>query len=68
MLSNKEFTWDGMGLTDLSPVCGPSERISVLKVDAAIGKMKQGKSDCPIVQQGWCRRCSRLQVKLVHCG
>ena len=28
-------------------MCGPSERISVLEVDAAIGKMKQGKSGGP---------------------
>ena len=34
-------------LTNSSPVCGPSERISVLEVDAAIGKMKQGKSVGP---------------------
>ena len=32
----------------VSPVCGPSEeRISALEVDAAIGKMKQGKSGDP---------------------
>ena len=29
-------------------MCGPSERISTLEVDAAIGKMKQGKSGGPI--------------------
>ena len=46
MLSN-EFTWDREGLTGVSPVCGPSERVSTLKVDAAIGKMKQGKSGGP---------------------
>ena len=28
-------------------MCGPSERISTLEVDAAIGKMKQGKSGGP---------------------
>ena len=33
-------------MTDVSPVCGPSERIS-MEVDAAIGKMKQGKSGGP---------------------
>ena len=43
VLSNEEFSWDREGLTDVSPVCGPSERISVFKVDAAIGEMKQGK-------------------------
>ena len=47
VLSNNEFSWDREGLTDVSPVCGPSERISVLEVDAAIGKMKQGKSGGP---------------------
>ena len=30
VLSNEEFTWDREGLTDVCPVCGPSERISVL--------------------------------------
>ena len=43
-ISNEEFTWDREGLTNVSPVCGPSERISALKVGAAISKMKQGKS------------------------
>ena len=47
MLSNEEFSWDREGLTDARPVCGPSERISILEVDAAIGKMKQGKSGGP---------------------
>ena len=47
VLSNEEFTWDRDGLTDVCPVCGPSERISVLEVDAAISKMKQGKSGGP---------------------
>ena len=47
MLSNQEFSWDREGLTDVSPVCGPSERISVLEVDAAIGKKMQGKSGGP---------------------
>ena len=61
VLSNEEFTWDREGLTDARPVCGPSEKISILEVDVAIGKMKLGKS-------GLCPRCSRLQVKLVHCG
>ena len=45
--SNEEFTWDREGLTNVSPVCGPSERILALEVDAAIGKMKQGKSGGP---------------------
>ena len=34
-------------LTYVSPVCGPCERISVLEVDAAIGKMKQRKLGGP---------------------
>ena len=42
----------------LSPVLRPSEKISVLEVDVAIGKMKQGMSAGP----------TRLQVKPVHCG
>ena len=42
-----EFTWDRESLTDERPVCGPTERISTLEVDAAIGKMKQGKSGGP---------------------
>ena len=36
MLSNEEFTWDREGLTDARPVCGPSERISTLEVDAIL--------------------------------
>ena len=47
-ISNEEFTWDREGLTNVSPMCGLSERISALEVDAAIGKMKQGKSGGPI--------------------
>ena len=48
-ISNEEFAWDREGLTNVSPVCGPSESISALEVDAAIGKMKHGKS-------GWYNR------------
>ena len=47
VLANKEFTWDREGLADVSPVCGPSERISTLEVDVAIGKMKHGKLGGP---------------------
>ena len=47
VLSNEEFTWDREGLTDARPVCGTSERILRLEVDAAIGKMKQAKSGGP---------------------
>ena len=41
-----QFTWDREDLTDVSPVCGPVKGFqhSTLEVDAAIGKMKQGKS------------------------
>ena len=39
-ISNEEFTWDREGLTNVSPLCGPSERNSALEVDAVIGKMK----------------------------
>ena len=35
------------GLTNVSPVCGPSPRISTLKEVATIDKMKQGKSSGP---------------------
>ena len=34
-------------MTNVSPVCGPSERISAFEVGVAIGKMKQGKSAGP---------------------
>ena len=44
---SNEFAWDRNGLTSVSPVCGPSERISALEVGVAIGKMKQGKSARP---------------------
>ena len=43
-------------------MCGPSEKILTLEVDAAIGEMKQGKSGDPIGV------VSEMQVKLVHCG
>ena len=46
-ISNEEFAWDRNSLTNESPVCGPSKRISALEVCVAIGKMKQGKSVCP---------------------
>ena len=46
-ISNEEFAWDRNGLTNVSPVCGPCERISALEVGVAIGKMKQGKSAGP---------------------
>ena len=44
-ISNEEFAWDRNGL--VSPVCGPSERITAVEVGAAIEKMKQGKSAGP---------------------
>ena len=46
-ISNEEFAWDRTGLTNASPMCGSSERISALAVGASIGKMKQGKSAGP---------------------
>ena len=46
-ITNEEFAWDRNGLTNVSPVCGPCERISALEVGVAIGKMKQGKSAGP---------------------
>ena len=46
-MRNEEFAWDRNGLTNVSPVCGSSERISAVEVDEAIGKMKQGKSAGP---------------------
>ena len=46
-ISNDEFAWDRTGLTNASPVCGPSERISALEVGAAIEKMKQDKAAGP---------------------
>ena len=46
-ISNEEFTWGRESLTNVSPVCGPSERISASEVDAAIGKMKQDMSAGP---------------------
>ena len=46
-ISNEEFSWDGEGLTDVRPVCGPGEKISEEEVGAAIGKMKLGKAGGP---------------------
>ena len=46
-ISNEEFAWDRNGLTNVSPVCGSSERISALEVGLVIGKIKQGKSAGP---------------------
>ena len=46
-ISNEEVAWDRNRLTNVSPVCGSSERISALEVGVAIGKMKQGKSTGP---------------------
>ena len=47
-ISNEEFAWDRNSLTNVSPECGPSERISVLEVGVAIGRMKHGKSAGPM--------------------
>ena len=56
--SNEEFPWDRNSLTNVSPVCGPSEKISALEVCVAIGKMQR------VLRKLW-QRCSRLQAKLV---
>ena len=37
----------GTEMTNVSTVCGPSDRISTLEVGVAIGKMKQGMSTGP---------------------
>ena len=34
-------------MTNVSPVCGPCERISASEVGVAIGNMKQGKAAGP---------------------
>ena len=44
MISNEEFTWDRNGLQSVNSVWRPSEKISVLEMDGAIGKMMQGES------------------------
>ena len=46
-LSNEEFTWDRNGLSDVSPVCGPAERLSEKEISNAMGKMKRGKAAGP---------------------
>ena len=46
-ISNEEFPWDRISLTNVSPVCGGSEKISALEMGVAIGKMRQGKSVGP---------------------
>ena len=43
-ISNEKFAWDRNGLTNVNPVCGPSDRISALEVGAVIQRKKQGKS------------------------
>ena len=45
--SNEKFSWDREVLTDVRPVCGPSENISEEEVGAAIGKMKLGEAVYP---------------------
>ena len=59
VLSNKEFSWDREGLTDVSPVCGPCERISVFWRWMQL--LVRGSKASQVVQQGLCRRCSRLR-------
>ena len=34
-ISNEKFAWDRNGLTNVSPMCGPSERISAEMLKAA---------------------------------
>ena len=65
---NKEFAWDKNSLTNVSPVCEPSERISALEVSVAIEKTKQDKSVGPIGVVAEPQRCPKLQAKLLHCG
>ena len=55
-ISNEEFAWGRNSLTNVSPVCGSSERISALEVGVAIGKMKQGKT-AAVLRELW-QRCS----------
>ena len=61
-ISNTEFAWDRISLTNVSPLCGPSERISVLEVGVGIGKMKQGKSAGPMGD------VVRVGTKISGCG
>ena len=37
---NEELIWDRKDQMDVSPVCGPCERISTLEVDAGIGRTR----------------------------
>ena len=46
-ISNEEFTWDANGLTHVSPVCRPSEKLTTLEVSNAIHKMKRNKAAGP---------------------
>ena len=59
-ISNKEFAWDKNSLTNVSPVCEPSERISALEVSVAIEKTKQGKSVGPTGVVAEPQRCPKL--------
>ena len=64
-ISNKEFAWDENSLTNVSPVCEPSEMISALEVSVAIEKTKQGKYRLALLQELW-KKCPKLQAKLLH--
>ena len=45
-ISNKEFSWDREGLTDVRSVCGPGEKISEEEVETVIGKIRQRALEC----------------------
>ena len=67
MMNEDMHLWDRNGLTNVSPVCGPSERISALEVGMAIGKMKQGKSASPTGAVAEMLKAEYI-AKLVRCG
>ena len=52
-ISNEEFAWDRNGLTNVSPECGPCERISALEVGCGNWK-DEASQDC-----GSYRGCGR---------
>ena len=48
-ISNEELTWNRNGLMKLvSPMCGPSEKISTVEVHTEIDKMKRDESAGPM--------------------
>ena len=46
-LSNEKFAWNRKGPMDLSPVCGPREKITVAEVDDTISRIKTSKAAGP---------------------